>query len=196
MRLGYKSSDELLPVLDVLNKYPLHSIILHPRIGTQKYTGYADSDKFAAALEHSKHQLIYNGDIINLSKFQALKRQFPATTCWMLGRGALMNPFLAREIRGDVPGEHEKRDMLRSFHEELYTSSQANIVQQGKQLGWMKAIWYYMGGLFSDGISLFHEIKRAQNHQQYLGITDDAFSRAFSDEAEQESYFRKAIARM
>ena len=41
-RLGYFSPDEIYPIIEVFNKYPLSELIIHPRIGKQLYKGEAD----------------------------------------------------------------------------------------------------------------------------------------------------------
>lgn len=193
MRLGYRSSDELQGVIQVLNKYPISAIILHPRIGIQKYKGEVDLMGFRKCLNTSVHPLIYNGDIYNTTKYHQLKSGFPEITSWMLGRGALMNPFLAREIHDKGISSAEKRLALTAFHDELYIHSNRQIPNEKKHLGWMKAIWYYMSGIFSEGAGIFSTIKTAQSQADYLAVTEAALTHTFASDAELESYFRYSI---
>jgi tRNA-dihydrouridine synthase B len=192
-RLGYKNPEEIYAILKILNKYPIHSIILHTRTGKQLYRGDTDPDAFAACRKISVHPMVYNGDIYNLPSFLNLKTAFPGLMTWMLGRGVLMNPFLAMEIKGQILPDSEKRKQLTAFHAELLESARQSIPQENKCLGWMKAIWYYMSGVFSDGDKIFRSIKQSVSFSEYLQSIEDAIDQPFSNYQQQEYYFKYAI---
>ena len=63
LRLGMAGADEILRVLPVFNRYPLHEIIIHSRTADQMYEGAVDLDSFEKCLPLSKHEVVYNGDI-------------------------------------------------------------------------------------------------------------------------------------
>ncbi len=192
-RLGYKSPDEIFKVIEVFKKYPLHSIILHTRTGKQLYRGDTSPDAFARCNNLSTHPMVYNGDIYNLPGFLSLKKMFPHLTTWMLGRGALMNPFLPMEIKGLVVTDDERRKKLTAFHEELFDSAKQSIPHEKKCLGWMKAIWYYMSGVFADGEEVFAKIKTSTSYEQYHQGAVFAIDQQFSNHQQQENYFRYSI---
>lgn len=192
-RLGYRHSGELTNVMKVLNNYPIHSITLHPRTGFQKYQGEASLEGFAAGLEMSAHPLIYNGDIFSRARYHYIKNLFPQVISWMPGRGALINPFLALQIKGIHLSDDEKRIRLASFHSELYDKSLQLIQHPHKHLGWMKAIWYYMAGIFTESESLFLEIKRACDQNAYRRAVETAMKGTFSSDVELEKYFRQKL---
>jgi len=192
-RLGYKQPEEIRQVLPVLNNYPIHHIIMHARTGKQVYRGEVNAAAFAECLSMSKHPLIYNGDVYTLSRYHAFRAMFPETVTWMLGRGALMNPFLAMEIKGITFAEDQKRKTIAAFHQELYTNAELPIPQEKKHLGWMKAVWYYMAGLFAGGEEVFSRIKKAPNQDAYRNAVSYALQRPFAADAELESYFRHSI---
>lgn len=192
-RLGYKEPNEIFKVLKVFNQYPVHSIILHARTGQQMYRGDTDPDAFSHCLASTSHPMVYNGDIYNHSSYRDLKTRFPKQTMWMLGRGALMNPFLPMEIKGSVLTDDEKRKRLTAFHDELFASAQQAIPHEKKCLGWMKAIWYYMSGVLSNGDEVFEAIKKAKTIDEYVHSIAFAMNQTFSNQQQQESYFRYSI---
>ena len=100
-RLGYVNPDEIYPVIEVFNKYPLSELIIHPRIGKQLYKGEADVQCFAELISLIKVPLVYNGDIVSMESFERIQEQVKPVNEFMLGRGLLANPFLAEEIKGD-----------------------------------------------------------------------------------------------
>ena len=192
-RLGYKNPEEIYTILEVLNNYPIHSIILHTRTGKQLYRGNTDPDAFSTCRNISLHPMVYNGDIYNLPGFLTLKSAFPDLTTWMLGRGALMNPFLPMEIKGHLLSDSEKRTRLTAFHKDLFDNARQSIPQEKKHLGWMKAIWYYMSGVFSDGEKLFRNIKRTSSISEYHQSVEYTLDQPFSDHSQQEHYFKHSI---
>jgi tRNA-dihydrouridine synthase B len=98
MRLGLEDREESFRLLPRLKEYPLSGLILHPRLGSQMYSGSVDLDGFETALELYGKPICYNGDIKKLDDFRSLKARFPQINEWMIGRGLLANPFLPQNI--------------------------------------------------------------------------------------------------
>lgn len=188
-RLGYVNSDEIYAILEVLNNYPIHSVIIHARTGKQVYGGETDPEAFGRCLDMSRHPMVYNGDMYNLPGYLNMKTKFPQLTTWMLGRGALMNPFLPMEIKGIELTDNEKRKRLTNFHAELLNDAIQSIPQEKKCLGWMKAIWHYMSGVFSDGQAIFNRIKTTNSIAGYEETIGVALNQSFSTPVQQEQYF-------
>lgn len=99
IRLGYDSKEEIGRLVPVLNKYPLSSVTIHPRIGKQMYAGTVDLDAFGEALPLLRHPVIYNGDIVTVDDYRNIVQRFPAIAGVMIGRGVFRNPLLPLEIR-------------------------------------------------------------------------------------------------
>lgn len=188
-RLGYHHQDEITKVLPVFNKYPIERVIMHPRTGKQGYKGKADPEAFGRCIEASKHPMVYNGDIYNHSQYQKLQAMFPQQNSWMIGRGALINPFLPAELKGMVFSDLEKRNMLEAFHFDLWYEVFKNQQHESRALGSMKAVWHYMAGVFANGTNVFTHIKRAKTRSKYLEAVDFALQQAFADEHQLEDYF-------
>lgn len=123
MRLGYMSNKEIFDIIPILNLYPIHNVTIHPRIGKQMYTGCADLDTFAKAVQQIKSEVIYNGDIVTLSDYYNIFRRFPLISKIMIGRGVLQNPPLVSQI---------KRAQLKSTAIQPHTPSQKQQVDYGE----------------------------------------------------------------
>lgn len=188
-RLGYHDPEEILKVLPVFNKYHIHELILHPRTGKMGYRGNADIQAYAICQKHSVHPLIYNGDIYSLSRFEKLSQLLPDQTTWMIGRGALINPFLPLQIRGVSFKDQEKRTSLESFHFELWHQAYETQKHESRILGAMKAIWHYMAGVFSNGQEAFTRIKRVKTKTAYFDAVEAAFQQNFANDDALETYF-------
>jgi tRNA-dihydrouridine synthase len=192
-RLGYYKPDEIFRVLEVLNQYPIHLLIIHARRGTQIYSGEVNLEGFKACLSASKHPLAYNGDIFHVARFREMQKLFPQVNTWMLGRGALINPFLPLEIRERQAGETEKRTKIAAFINEVFEESLKIARKPARQLGYMKAVWYYLSGLFENPQMTFSRIKRTNNLNDYQQIVKSTLNQAFNPNKGIEEYFRKGV---
>jgi tRNA-dihydrouridine synthase B len=192
-RLGYYSTKELPAVINIFNQYPLHELIIHPRIGTQLYTGNTWLDDFAACLELSRIPVIFNGDVYHYTRFRQLQQMFPQVSHWMLGRGALINPFLASHIKGILWVQENKYQAIRNFHDDLLLALKGSAANERRMLGQMKAVWYYMAGAFVDGKDYLKSMRRCQDTQSYLNFADQLLHQPFADDDQVEYYWKNEL---
>ena len=107
VRLGIDSPHLLFERMEVINAHPLCEVTIHARTAHQRYAGAVDLAAFARALEACRHPVLYNGDIRTAEDHTRLSAAFPSVAGWMLGRGAVADPFLAARIRA---GRHDAPD--------------------------------------------------------------------------------------
>ncbi|MFQ5561797.1 MAG: tRNA-dihydrouridine synthase, partial [Nitrospinota bacterium] len=174
MRLGRKNESEIFDLLPVLNSYPLSEIIIHPRTGVQMYNGDVNLDTFERVLSLTNHEIVYSGDIWNVEKFQMLANRFSKITRWMLGRGALINPFLAAEIKG-LETSPKKGKILKDFHDLLLAEYEKTCCGHLQTLGKMKGIWFYLSRLFPENPPLLKKMKRARKIPAYKEAANSFF---------------------
>jgi tRNA-dihydrouridine synthase B len=192
-RLGYYSTDELSVIIEILNQYPIKELIIHPRIGKQLYSGNTSLKEFGDCLTLSKIPVTYNGDIFHSQRYDELQTQFPLIHSWMIGRGALINPFLASQIKGLNISENEKRGAVRGFHQELYSGLGQRLKHEKRLLGQLKALWYYMSGCFADGKQHFLRLKLCQNSESYLNFVEDLIEQPFADNQQIEFHWHQGL---
>ena len=179
IRLGYHRVEELDAFIPVLNEYPLSRVTIHPRIGKQMYRGSVDLEGFERAAALCTHEVVYNGDIFVHTQFSGLRAQFPAVQSWMIGRGALMDPFLPEELQtGTRPSD--ERERLRAYHDELFGVYKQTLYGPRHLLDKMKEIWSYLGYSFGyggapRGRAAPPEILRAKTPDQYRIAVDFLF---------------------
>jgi tRNA-dihydrouridine synthase B len=166
LRLGRSDPEEIIRLMPVLNDHPLGKVIIHPRIGTQMYRGEPDLEGFARAAGLCRHTIVYNGDITSRATHVGLAARFPGIEEWMIGRGAVANPFLAEEIRtGGVTGDRVVR--LRAWHDCLYQSYRGALSGPRHVLDKMKEVWTYLGASFPGGQKRLGRIARATTFLDY-----------------------------
>ncbi len=175
LRAGQESKDELFPVLEVLNDFPVTEIILHPRIAKDLYKGEADRKLFAEAKEICQHPLIYNGDITTADDATNFTEQENISTI-MIGRGILQNPFLAGEINGtSVPDPKEKNQLLREFHAEVYSAYAERLNGFSHQHMRMIKFWSYFSENFPEPRKAMKKVKKATSDAKYDAAVGEAF---------------------
>jgi tRNA-dihydrouridine synthase len=178
-RLGMESAAEISPVLDILNRYPVKELIVHPRTASQQYRGIPHLAAFESVLHQAAMPVCYNGDITSAERFGWLRHKFPSVSCWMIGRGAVQNPFLGEEIKGLARhGREHPVARIRRFHELLFESRMAVAPNPGPLLGAMKEFWSYLAVSFENGATVLKAIRTSRTTEQYCAVIDSFFDRA------------------
>ena len=176
LRLGRADAAEILALMPVLNRYPLKRVIIHPRLGVQMYKGSVDIEGFSRAAAISAHPVGYNGDIADINTFRNLVARFPKVSEWMLGRGALWDPFLPAQIKG-LPLHDDRVETLRAFHDDLFASYRAVLCGPAHALDKMKEVWSYLGHSFPQARRELDGIARAKSIDDYSRAVQALFDR-------------------
>jgi tRNA-dihydrouridine synthase B len=176
IRLGRERPEEIYALIPIFNKYPLKKIIIHPRTGIQMYDGKADVDAFIAAAKLLKHPVMYNGDITSLAVFNDIQMKCDFVNEWMIGRGALRNPFLPSIIKNE-PIPSDKTQRIRKYHDELFARYVSVLSGPGHVMDKMKEIWGYLGFSFTNSEIVIKKISRANSMQEFNAAVDYAFDK-------------------
>ena len=179
-RLGRKNITEIFELMPIFNRYPLEEIIIHPRTGIQMYNGKTDLETFERCLEQSVHRVIYNGDITDLKTFQDVFVRFGDVDGWMIGRGAVTNPFLPSIIKAGRDDISDKVEKFKQFYDELFEQYQQRFCGPGHLLNRMKGFWTYFSRSFQNSRKIAKKVHRTQKMHRYMEIVD----RFFAEEAQ------------
>jgi len=146
MRLGMKDKNKIFEILPMIESHKPSEIILHPRTAEMQYSGNADLEYFAKVCNKISTPIIYNGDIFSYAKFKKINEMFGNKISGiMIGRGALTNPFLPAQCRGDCPQSPvDPKQKIRDFVNDLYNEYKANYFGEKPVLGKMKELWKYL----------------------------------------------------
>ena len=115
-RIGFESPDEWERLLDIYCKYPLKSLIVHPRTCRERY----DPDKLhrdvlKETVMRFPGEVIVNGDLFRVTDIQEMKTEYGDVSV-MTGRGLVANPALARMSGG---GDGLRKEEVIRFHDRL-----------------------------------------------------------------------------
>ncbi len=168
MRLGYDTTEEILDVLPILEKYPIKNIAIHARIGKQLYKGGVHLDAFETCVNQSKIKLYYNGDITSVAKFKEMQARFPTIDHWMIGRGLIADPFLPSMIKKDTDQYPDNKiELFSAFHQTLYEGYSQSLSGQTHILLKMHHLWEYFSVIFSNPAKVYKKIKKTKSIRNY-----------------------------
>ncbi len=175
IRLGYYNTNEVYKVIEVLNKYPLNNICIHPRLGIQMYEGELYHDIFKDVISQTHHTIIYNGDINSLSDFKSIKKKYPSINKFMIGRGIIHNPFLPQIINNDFDLNDE--DAIAKFKVFIYDLKDEilNHKKETRTLNKMKDYWQYLSLRFKNNEEVYDKIIHTNTLTELNTVTDSAF---------------------
>ena len=142
-RLGVQSPEEFERLLDIYDRYPIRTLIIHPRVQKEFYKGEVHLDAFARALARTRLPVCYNGDLVTAADCAALEGRFPSVE-------AVMNLLVAGYLRGELLGtltesycseqnarmtamkssSDNAREMLQELNLSLNRARQAAITQE------------------------------------------------------------------
>ena len=177
VRLGSEDNKELFKLLPLLNDFPLKNIIIHPRIGSQMYSGKVDISAFKKCLSLTTHAVVYNGDIDSLDTFRGLANRLPMVNMWMIGRGGVINPFLPEQIKNLTKDTDKKtNERFVEFHDELFASYQKELSGPAHIIAKMKEMWTYWSKAFEGGNHVLQSISRTRTVNQYASLAEKFFN--------------------
>jgi len=175
MRTGLTNENDATAIFEVLNQFPIEEVIFHPRTASQMYDGKANPSLFAAAVSTVKHPLIYNGDIDSVAYFQELKALLPEQHNWMIGRGLLVNPELALQLKGEILELKQLRIRMREFHDQLLEAYSARLDGNGHILMKMNQFWSYFSESFENPHKAMKLVKKSSNLLKYNAAVTEIF---------------------
>lgn len=155
------------------------AVTVHWRTREQKYGGVRNLDTIAKVKQRVSVPVIANGDIVD---WASAKQTMEATGCdgWMIGRGAIKNPWVFRQIEtalnGGTPREptlDEKEATLLGYYDALRTRFHSD---KGA-LGRMKKIARY----FTEGVTDGARLRQLIFHSQTVEEAEERI-RAFFEE--------------
>lgn len=163
-RIGRDHTEEAARLMEIYNQYPLHELIVHPRVQKDFYKNDPHMDVFEMVVRVSKHPICYNGNLFTLEDYEQFTARFPQIQAVMLGRGLIANPGLVRHIKEQRPITREE---LQKYHDTIYRAYNSTTLGEVNTLYRMKEIWAYMGQMFPEGERPIKKIRKAKHDAEY-----------------------------
>lgn len=165
-RLGYFNPDEFYDLVEIFNNYPVHELIVHPRIRSDFYKGEPRKEYFAYALEHCKCPLVYNGNIYSIKDYDEMNNTFGTVLDpIMLGRGLIADPSLAGKLKNTTSETDFAK--FRKFHDTLYHEYQKIMSPDINVIYKMRELWSYWQLQFEGNERDIKKLLKAKKYSEY-----------------------------
>lgn len=170
IRLGYSSADEFPAIIEMFNSFEISELIVHARTAVQQYSGVADRNAFVIGAQKSKNLVVYNGDIVSASDTNGF--QLPDLKGFMIGRGAIANPFVGRQIKGEECGNMAARFQkfcidIQNWYFEHGTQGSVNR---------LKELWKYFSKSFKLEDEVFALLREVADKRVFAETVNRIFS--------------------
>jgi len=164
-RLGNNSAHEINTLIPIFNSYPIHEIIIHPRIGKQMYKGSADVSAFCKIAPQISAPLCYNGDILTAEKINEIQNISPNIKAIMIGRGILYNYRLLNIIKQtDVDS-----NSIKNYHKKFIKLCEKKYSGDAAIMKRIVEMWSY-NAIANENKKVYKSIKKCKNRNEYLQI--------------------------
>ena len=157
-RTGYSDGESFGTIMNIYNQYPISELIIHPRCREEYYKGEPNTEYFKLGLSLAKMPVCYNGNIFSLNAYKKIEGNFPNINSVMLGRGAIANPAIFREINGGTPlCTYEVVEFTKALMPKYLEVLGSEIYTLHK----LKEIWIYIMWNYPDEKKILKAIKKS-----------------------------------
>lgn len=164
-RAGFYSGDEMQRLMEIYNKYPMTNLIIHPRVREDYYKAFPRHDVFRKAYDVSENKVCFNGNIFDTDDYSRIANDYPNLEGVMLGRGAVANPALFREIKG---GAKLTTAELLEFTQKLKDNYYELLKSDTYTLHKLKEIWLYMMWNYPEEKKILKAIKKSDKCSELM----------------------------
>lgn len=188
MRIGFEDAANFDAVLDLINKHSVDLLSVHGRTVKEGYRSDVHYDLIARAVERVNCPVQANGNITSAAAAKNVARK---TGCsgLMVGRSAIRNPWIFRQVREVFTGALVFRPVLadvREYIDRLYRATKKDQIPERAHVSKMKKYLNFVGqGVDPEGKFLY-EMRRAQTEAELFTVCDrhllEAGEKAFADE--------------
>lgn len=163
-RAGFYSHEEFENLIDIYSKYPVKELTVHPRVREEYYKGEPNMHTFNLAYSKYNSPLCYNGNIYTSYDYNNLISDYPDINSVMIGRGAVKNPAIFREIKGGPPLKTEELIVFSHLLEERYFK----ILKSDRYtLHRLKEIWIYAMQNYPCEKKILKAVKKASKLSEF-----------------------------
>lgn len=174
MRIGFEDTVQFEQMLDLIDCHGVDLLSLHGRTVKEMYHGAVHYDLIAKAVERLSCPVLANGNVSSADSAAAVLAQTGAAGV-MVGRAAIRNPWIFKQIRQYLNGQPVSVVMLtevREYIESLRQTTTALTVPERARVSYLKMYLNYIAqGVDAEGAFL-REMRLARTETELCSICD------------------------
>jgi tRNA-dihydrouridine synthase len=167
-RVGIHNDEEFPRLLEILNRYSICELTVHPRVRKDFYNTPIREDAFRYAVEHSANPLCYNGDLCCTEDIKLIAEKYPQIQAVMIGRGLIGDPGMLLAGGTTVHA-------LEAFHNDLLEQYTETFGSARNAMFRLKENWRHLACRFEGGEKLFKRLRKTTELQEYRSVTAEIF---------------------
>ena len=171
-RIGFENADDFDELLGLFVKHSINLVTVHGRTVTQMPPPGVRYDLIAHAVRRLPCPVLANGNIHSADQAMAVLAETGARGL-MIGRGAIRNPWLFRQIRqrrrGEMPTLPAGREVL-AYVGELWESQTTPAARESAQVQRLKKFMNFIGEGMEPSGPFLHEIRRVTTRADFFRI--------------------------
>jgi len=174
-RIGFDNPNVFKDLLPLFEKHKIDLLSVHGRTVVEGYRSSVHYDYIRRAVETLPCPVLANGNVYSAAKAMKVLSDTAAAGL-MIGRGAIRNPWLFRQIRENQRGGMQfiptGRNVL-EYINKLYKTVSSPVFQEQSHITRMKKFMNYIGiGIEPTG-DFLHRIRRAKTKVEFFDICED-----------------------
>lgn len=174
MRIGFDDTGDFAAFLELINKHQVDLLTVHGRTVKGLYRSAVDYDAIALAVRSVRCPVVANGDITSAAKAQWVIEK---TGCagLMLGRNAIRNPWLFRQVREHLAGGVVFQPTLadvRAYVDQLSAAVAAPDMTPARHVARLKKFLNFVGVSVDPAGAFLSAMRRAQDMDTLLRVCD------------------------
>lgn len=170
VRLGYDHKDYVTEIALACEAGGSNRLTVHARTKIEGYLPPAHWEHIATMKDAIKIPVVANGEIWNVDDFIKC-REITGCNEFMLGRGLIANPFLAREIKHFVATSEKVKTRWEDLTEYISEFTTKTLKYRGERyaITRLKQMTKQMTKTFPEAITYFEKIRTCQKVPSYFG---------------------------
>jgi tRNA-dihydrouridine synthase len=174
MRLGFDSWAHLPALLDSVNRHRADLLSVHGRTVKEMYRAEVHYDGIREAVQRVRCPVLANGNVTSAAKARWVLAETGAAGV-MVGRAAIRNPWIFRQIRELLAGRPVFQPTLadlRAYIADLVPATHYPGLPDRQHAGRLKKFLNFVGPSVDPAGQFLHDMRRAETVADLLAVSD------------------------